>query len=66
VAADVRHVQHRVFFSTDIWEAGCEFRETDAAAREQLVQFLLSHQESDATVADPGPNTSTPAKPRAA
>ena len=49
--ADVRHVQHRVFFSADIWEAGCEFRETDAAAREQLVQFLLSHQESDATVA---------------
>src|SRR6185436_4774331 len=50
--ADVRHVQHRVFFSTDIWEAGCEFRETDAAAREQLVQFLLSHQDNDAAVSN--------------
>jgi hypothetical protein len=44
--ADVRHVQHRVFFSTDIWEAGCEFRETDLDSREQLVQFVLNHQET--------------------
>src|SRR5205823_12324867 len=44
--ADVRHVQHRVFFSTDVWEAGCEFRETDLDSREQLVQFVLNHQEA--------------------
>ncbi|HEY3060231.1 MAG TPA: benzoate/H(+) symporter BenE family transporter [Chloroflexota bacterium] len=51
--ADVRHVQHRVFFSTDVWEAGCEFRETDMDSREQLVHFVLNHQDPNA--APPAP-----------
>src|SRR5262249_6178379 len=51
--ADVRHVQHRPFFATDVWEAGCEFRETDMDSREQLVRFVLNHQET------PRPSTAT-------
>jgi len=43
--ADVRHVQHLQIESPEIWEAGCEFRESDAQSREQLVRFVLNHQD---------------------
>ncbi|MDQ3809584.1 MAG: benzoate/H(+) symporter BenE family transporter, partial [Chloroflexota bacterium] len=43
--ADVRHVEHRVLFATDVWEAGCEFRESDLDTRRQIVQFVLNHQD---------------------
>ncbi len=55
--ADVRHVQHLVYHGPDVWEAGCEFRESDLESREQLVRFVLNHQ-------TPGPTTV--AEPRAA
>ena len=42
--ADVRHVQHLQIESPELWEAGCEFRESNADAREQLVKFVLNHE----------------------
>jgi benzoate membrane transport protein len=42
--ADVRHVQHLQVESPEVWEAGCEFRESDLDSREQLVKFVLNHQ----------------------
>lgn len=42
--ADVRHVQHLQIESPELWEAGCEFRESDLDSREQLVRFVLKHQ----------------------
>jgi benzoate membrane transport protein len=42
--ADVRHVQHLQIESPELWEAGCEFRESDLDSREQLVKFVLKHQ----------------------
>jgi benzoate membrane transport protein len=42
--ADVRHVQHLQIESPELWEAGCEFRESDLESREQLVKFVLKHQ----------------------
>src|SRR5206468_8369638 len=47
--ADVRHVQHLQIESPELWEAGCEFRESDLDSREQLVKFVLKHQ----ALADP-------------
>ena len=44
--ADVRHVQHLHVESPELWEAGCEFRESDLATREQLVRFVLNHAEA--------------------
>jgi benzoate membrane transport protein len=41
--ADVRHVQHLQIESPELWEAGCEFRESDHDSREQLVKFVLKH-----------------------
>jgi hypothetical protein len=43
--ADVRHVQHLQVESPELWEAGCEFRESDLDSREQLVRFVLNHQD---------------------
>ncbi|HLZ28841.1 MAG TPA: benzoate/H(+) symporter BenE family transporter [Chloroflexota bacterium] len=43
--ADVRHVQHLQIESPEIWEAGCEFREADLDRREQLVRFVVNHQD---------------------
>jgi hypothetical protein len=43
--ADVRHVQHMVLETDEIWEAGCEFRESDLDRREQLVNFVLGNAE---------------------
>ncbi len=57
--ADVRHVQHLVFKTPDVWEAGCEFRESDLESREQLVRFVLNHQQ-------PTPIETEVAAPRAA
>ncbi len=42
--ADVRHVQHLQIESPELWEAGCEFRESDLDSRDQLVRFVLKHQ----------------------
>jgi hypothetical protein len=42
--ADVRHVQHLQIESPELWEAGCEFRESDLDSRDQLVKFVLQHQ----------------------
>jgi hypothetical protein len=42
--ADVRHVQHLQIEVPEVWEAGCEFRESDLDSREQLVKFVLNHQ----------------------
>jgi benzoate membrane transport protein len=42
--ADVRHVQHLQMEAPEVWEAGCEFRESDLDSREQLVKFVLNHQ----------------------
>src|SRR5438477_5870989 len=42
--ADVRHVQHLQIESPELWEAGCEFRESDLDSRDQLVKFVLKHQ----------------------
>lgn len=44
--ADVRHVQHLQIESPDLWEAGCELRESDPETRAQLVQFVLAHRAS--------------------
>jgi hypothetical protein len=41
--ADVRHVQHLQLETSEIWEAGCEFRETQQESREHLVRFVLGH-----------------------
>ena len=46
--ADVRRVQHMQIESAEVWEAGCEFREANAGRREQLVKFVLTHQDLDA------------------
>jgi len=46
--ADVRHVQHLQFDGPDLWEAGCEFRESDPASREHLVSFVLGRGDGDA------------------
>jgi hypothetical protein len=46
--ADVRHVQHLQLDALDVWEAGCEFRESDPASREELVSFVLRRQQADA------------------
>jgi benzoate membrane transport protein len=43
--ADVRHVQHLQVEAADLWEAGCEFRETDLELREHLVRAVLAHSE---------------------
>ena len=40
-----RHVQHLQVESPELWEAGCEFRESDLDSREQLVRFVLNHQD---------------------
>ena len=40
--ADVRHVQHLQVDGPELWEAGCELRESDLGSREHLVRFLLS------------------------
>jgi benzoate membrane transport protein len=45
--ADVRHVQHLQVESPEIWEAGCELRESDLASREHLVRFLLSQHPAE-------------------
>jgi len=42
--ADVRHVQHLQLETSEIWEAGCEFRESQHESREHLVRFVLGHQ----------------------
>jgi len=44
--ADVRHVQHMVLETTEVWEAGCEFRESDMDRREQLVSFVLGQADA--------------------
>jgi benzoate membrane transport protein len=46
--ADVRHVQHMEIESSEMWEAGCEFRETDRERREQLFHFVMTHHELEA------------------
>jgi hypothetical protein len=43
--ADVRHVQHLQVDGPELWEAGCELRESDLDSREHLVRFLLSHEQ---------------------
>jgi benzoate membrane transport protein len=43
--ADVRHVQHLQQGITEIWEAGCEFREAQQESREHLVRFVIAHHE---------------------
>jgi benzoate membrane transport protein len=43
--ADVRHVQHLQREALEIWEAGCEFRETQHESREHLVRFVLGHHD---------------------
>jgi hypothetical protein len=43
--ADVRHVQHLQLATSEIWEAGCEFREAQGAGREHLVRFVLGHHQ---------------------
>ena len=42
----MRHVQHLQIESPELWEAGCEFRETNQESRERLVGFMLGQQES--------------------
>jgi hypothetical protein len=37
-------VQHLQMEAPEVWEAGCEFRESDLDSREQLVKFVLNHQ----------------------
>jgi predicted protein tyrosine phosphatase len=54
--ADVRHVQHLQVEVPDLWEAGCEFRESDPASREQLVAFVLRQQTTDAPSASAEPS----------
>jgi hypothetical protein len=44
--ADVRHVQHLQIESPELWEAGCEFREQDADARDRLVKMVLTHHQA--------------------
>jgi hypothetical protein len=39
--ADVRHVQHLQLETSEMWEAGCEFREAQPEGREHLVRFVL-------------------------
>jgi predicted benzoate:H+ symporter BenE len=41
IRADVRHVQHIQHGISELWEAGCEFRESQQESREHLVQFVL-------------------------
>lgn len=43
--ADVRHVQHLQRALTEVWEAGCEFREAPES-REHLVRFVVGHREA--------------------
>jgi benzoate membrane transport protein len=43
--ADVRHVQHLQYGITEVWEAGCEFRESQQESREHLVRFVLGNQD---------------------
>jgi benzoate membrane transport protein len=43
--ADVRHVQHLQIESPELWEAGCEYRESDVESRAHLVRFVLTHQD---------------------
>jgi benzoate membrane transport protein len=44
--ADVRHVRHLPVEAAELWEAGCEFRETDLDLREQLVRAVLAQHEA--------------------
>jgi hypothetical protein len=41
----VRHVRHLYVETVEVWEAGCEFRETNQESRERLVGFMLGHQD---------------------
>jgi benzoate membrane transport protein len=43
--ADVRHVQHIQHGIDEVWEAGCEFRESRQESREHLVRFVLGEHE---------------------
>jgi benzoate membrane transport protein len=43
--ADVRRVQHLQIEVPEIWEAGCEFREANSESRDQLIRFVLNHQD---------------------
>jgi benzoate membrane transport protein len=43
--ADVRHVQHLQREALELWEAGCEFRESQHESREHLVRFVLGHHD---------------------
>jgi PilZ domain-containing protein len=45
IRADVRHVQHIQHGISEIWEAGCEFRESQRESREHLVQFVLGQHQ---------------------
>jgi hypothetical protein len=45
IRADVRHVQHIQHGISEIWEAGCEFREAQHESREHLVQFVLGQHQ---------------------
>jgi benzoate membrane transport protein len=46
--ADVRHVRHLYLETEEVWEAGCELRETNQASRARLVDFMLGHQDDAA------------------
>ena len=41
--ADVRHVQHLQVESQELWEVGCEYRESHTASRDHIVRFVLDH-----------------------
>jgi c-di-GMP-binding flagellar brake protein YcgR len=43
--ADVRHVQRFEQGTTEAWEVGCEFRETQHESREHLVRFVLGQHQ---------------------
>jgi benzoate membrane transport protein len=45
IRADVRHVQHLQHGATEVWETGCEFRETQHEGRQNLVRFVLRQEE---------------------
>jgi len=49
--ADVRHVQHLQLETLELWEAGCEFRESQQESREHLAQFVLGHHALSAPLA---------------
>ncbi len=51
IRADVRHVQRVQSEETDIWEVGCELRESHAANRQHLVDFVLGHQDAEGVLA---------------